>query len=108
MSALNFNEANPSNMLRIFLVLIIFLNCHGLFSQEKKSIVATKIATPPKIDGILNDTVWQNVPFAENFFMYEPGNEGVIPFGYETKVKMLYVIRDVHQETGQIGPFLAL
>ena len=104
MSALNFNEANPSNMLRIFLVLIIFLNCHGLFSQEKKSIVATKIATPPKIDGILNDTVWQNVPFAENFFMYEPGNEGVIPVGYETKVKMLYDDRAVYVAAYMFDP----
>lgn len=83
-------------MLRTFLVFIFFLNCLALLSQERKSIEATKIVNPPKIDGILDDVVWKQLPFSEDFFMFEPGNEGDIPEGYETKVKMAYDDRAVY------------
>jgi len=83
-------------MLRTFLVFIFFLNYFVVLSQEKKSIEATKIVNPPKIDGVLNDAVWKQLPFAEDFFMYEPGNEGAIPEGYETKVKIAYDDRAVY------------
>jgi hypothetical protein len=83
-------------MLRTFLVFIFLLNHFALLSQERKSIEATKIEKPPKIDGILDDTVWQKLPFAEDFFMYEPGNEGAIAEGYGTKVKMAYDDRAVY------------
>ncbi len=83
-------------MLRVFLVFLFFLNCLTAVSQEKKSIEATKIGNPPKIDGVLDDVVWQQLPFAEDFFMYEPGNEGTIPEGFETKVKIAYDDRAVY------------
>ena len=83
-------------MLRTFLVFIFLLNNFILLSQERKSIEATKIEKPPKIDGILDDAVWQKLPFAEDFFMYEPGNEGAIAEGYTTKVKMAYDDRAVY------------
>ena len=83
-------------MLRFFLVFLFFLNCISSISQERKSIEASKIENPPKIDGALDDTVWQQLPFAEDFFMFEPGNEGAIPKGYETKVKIAYDDRAVY------------
>jgi hypothetical protein len=83
-------------MLKTFLVFIFLLHNFILLSQERKSIEATKIEKPPKIDGILDDEVWQKLPFAEGFFMYEPGNEGAIAEGYTTKVKMAYDDRAVY------------
>ncbi|MFT5238044.1 MAG: hypothetical protein ACI9M9_001646 [Flavobacteriaceae bacterium] len=83
-------------MLRNILVFLFILNCLTVVSQEKKIIEATKIDNPPKIDGILDDVVWLQLPFAENFFMYDPGNEGTIPEGFETKVKMAYDDRAIY------------
>lgn len=86
----SFNIGNLIHMVRHFLVFIFLLNYVSVISQEKKSIAAIKIDNPPKIDGFLDDAVWEPLPFAENFFMYEPGNEGAIPEGYETKLKIAY------------------
>jgi hypothetical protein len=91
-------------MLRTFLVFLFFMNYLAVLSQEKKSIEATRIVNPPKIDGILNDVVWEQLPFAEDFFMYEPGNEGVIPEGYETKVKIAYDDRAVYLAAYMFDP----
>jgi len=61
-----------------------------LLSQEKKTMEATRITTPPKIDGNLDEAIWNSLPSHGDFYMYEPGNEGKIPEGYETVVKMAY------------------
>jgi hypothetical protein len=65
-------------------------------SQEKKSIEAIRIDNPPKIDGVLDDTVWKSLPVAQDFFMYEPGNEGTIPDGFNTDVKIAYDDRAIY------------
>jgi len=59
-------------------------------SQVKKSIEATRIDTPPKIDGILDESLWESLPIATDFNMYEPGNDVPITKGYETEVKIAY------------------
>ncbi len=59
-------------------------------AQNKKEIEAVKITSPPKIDGILDDTVWKNIQPSGNFFMWQPGNEGTIPPEYQTEVKIAY------------------
>lgn len=43
-------------------------------NDEKKrpSLPAYRTLTPPKIDGELNDEVWQNAPVANNFVTFEP------------------------------------
>ncbi|AXT59407.1 hydrolase [Aquimarina sp. AD10] len=60
------------------------------FAQEKKNINAKRIDTPPKIDGILDDTVWQSVESSGDFNMWQPGNEGEISKELQTEVKMVY------------------
>ena len=69
---------------------LLFLIPFVSFSQEKKSLEATRIDNPPKIDGILDDAVWESLPSYGNFFMFQPGNEGTIPSEYQTEVKMAY------------------
>ena len=70
----------------LFLILISFT----ALSQEKKSIVAVRIDTPPKIDGVLDDEIWESLPIATDFNMFEPGNEGTITSEYQTEVKIAY------------------
>ncbi len=60
------------------------------FSQDKKEIMAERITTPPKIDGILDDDVWQNLPAYGEFNMWQPGNEGEVPENLKSEVKMAY------------------
>ncbi|MDH7445817.1 DUF5916 domain-containing protein [Aquimarina sp. 2201CG14-23] len=61
-----------------------------LCSQEKKEIIAQRINSAPKIDGILDDEIWENIPANGDFSMWQPGNEGVIPQNLQTEVKMAY------------------
>ncbi|MCZ6594560.1 MAG: DUF5916 domain-containing protein, partial [Bacteroidetes bacterium] len=62
----------------------------SFYSQEKKTLEATRISNPPKIDGILDDEIWQSLPAYGDFKMYQPGNEGVVAAEYGTEVKMAY------------------
>ncbi len=61
-----------------------------VLAQEKKEITAKRISTPPRIDGILDDSVWADIPANGGFYMWRPGNEGVIPENLQTEVKMAY------------------
>ncbi|WP_103068070.1 DUF5916 domain-containing protein [Aquimarina sediminis] len=60
------------------------------FAQEKKEIIAQRITTPPKIDGVLNDDIWKTLPAHSNFVMWKPGNEGSISNNMQSEVKMAY------------------
>lgn len=78
--------------IRIFFVLCLFLSVACIqktFSQiAKKEINAIRVSEPPKIDGILDETVWDNVPEATDFLQYEPFNDR--PASLPTKVKFIY------------------
>jgi len=78
-------------MRKIFLVLFLFSFLTS-FSQniKRKSLVATRITTPPKIDGVLDDVVWKNLPVAKNFTMFKPGNGDLEPKNQKTEVKVAY------------------
>ena len=76
--------------LRPIISVLLFLYTIISFSQERKEITAQRIDTAPKIDGILDDQVWKNIPASGNFNMWQPGNEGTIPNNLRTEVKMAY------------------
>lgn len=86
----------------IFLLLIIISN--ATFSQEKKSIEAVRINTPPKIDGLLDDEIWKSLPIATDFNMFEPGNEGTITSEYQTEVKIAYDDNAVYIAASMFDP----
>ncbi len=50
-----------------------------------KSIQAIRITTPPKIDAVMNEPLWQNVPVAGNFVEYTPRNGSRPPFATEIR-----------------------
>ena len=73
----------------LFILLFLSISLSG-FTQDKKSIEAIRIVTPPKIDGILDDAIWESIPIANDFNMWQPGNEGEISEEYKTEVKIAY------------------
>ncbi len=76
-------------MVRYAPCLLLFL-CLNIFAQEQKTITAVRTSVTPKIDGILDDEIWNSLPAYGDFFMYEPGNEGTVDPEYRTEVKMAY------------------
>ncbi|OAB78130.1 DUF5916 domain-containing protein [Cochleicola gelatinilyticus] len=82
-----------------FIYLFYFLLSYSsVFAQteERKTLQATRINSAPKIDGVLDDSIWKSLPTYGNFFMYEPGNEGIIPNNFKSEVKLAYDDRAVY------------
>ena len=50
----------------------------------------TKTSSPPKIDGILDDAVWQNAPIATGFIERSPNNGKPQADSIKTEVRILY------------------
>ncbi len=57
-------------------------------------ILATRTATPPKIDGRLDDQVWKTAPLYDNFTQHQP-DEGAPPTE-PTFVRVLYDDRNIY------------
>ncbi len=69
-------------------VIAVFLQQSTL--AQKKELTATRINTPPKIDGVLDDAIWGELTTYSDFQMFEPGNEGTIEEAFRTEIKMAY------------------
>lgn len=76
------------------LISAILLISNGISAQEinknRKKINATRVDSPPKIDGILDDNAWSNAPIAKDFVMMRPNNGEVEPNTHKTEVKIVY------------------
>lgn len=59
-------------------------------NKKRKKINATRIDSPPKIDGILDESIWLNVPIAKDFVMMRPNNGEKEPNTHKTEVKLVY------------------
>lgn len=59
-------------------------------AQPKKKVQAQRTSVSPKIDGILDDAVWNNVPIATDFIELRPVPGRVEPKDGRTEVKILY------------------
>ncbi|MBA3647535.1 MAG: carbohydrate binding family 9 domain-containing protein [Chitinophagales bacterium] len=53
------------------IILLFFIEITAVFGQ-KPTIEATRVNSPPKIDGALDEVCWQNVPIASNFITATP------------------------------------
>ncbi len=56
----------------------------------RKEITIPKVENSPSIDGILDDTAWENAPVAKNFVERKPNNGRPIPDSLSTEVKIIY------------------
>lgn len=67
------------------------------FAQEKvqdsitrKKITAVKLEKAPKIDGILDDDAWKNIPIAKDFIEFRPNNGKAEDADFKSEVKIAY------------------
>ncbi len=74
-------------MKKIFLTYLFVFFCTIVYSQEKR-IVAKHINQKVKIDGVLDDSIWQNSNFVDDFVQFEPYN-GQKP-SCKTRVSLVY------------------
>lgn len=88
---------------RSFTILLTALTLTA-FAQQNKNLEAKRITNPPKIDGILDDAVWQELTPYGDFNMYQPGNEGTISNEYRTEVKMAYDDTGVYVAAAMYDP----
>ncbi len=65
-----------------------------------KNIKAVRITTPPKIDAVMNEDFWQQVPVASDFIEYSPRNGTLPPFATEIRFAYddvaLYIFATMH------------
>jgi len=85
----------PQSMpLNRYLFLFLLISCSFSYSQSssqpRKIYTTQKIENPPKIDGILNEEVWENAEIADDFVMFEPGDGDPIPESHKTVARILY------------------
>ena len=73
-----------------FILLLCIGNFFFSFSQNKKSIVTTKISESITIDAELNEESWKNAAIASDFVSFEPINGSPIPNEFKTEVKVVY------------------
>jgi len=77
----------------LFITLLLITNCLLAYNSNdvisnKKSVSAIRVSEAPKIDGILNDIVWQSASIATDFIQNSP-NPGE-PASQKTEVRILY------------------
>jgi len=70
--------------------LIAILCFFSVQAQEKKILNISKTAEAPKIDGVLNDAVWQNAEEATGFVQFRPEMGVTLEEHQRTIVKMAY------------------
>jgi len=69
--------------------LFFALCCLPVFALcQPKTIPATKVSQSPRIDGNLNDAIWQKAPIATDFMQYAPSYGA--PVSARSVVKVLY------------------
>ncbi|QXP70608.1 hypothetical protein H0I29_00415 [Polaribacter sp. R2A056_3_33] len=78
---------------RIILLLIAVLSIAPLSAQNKKNrktIKTTRVKKTPKIDGLLNDVVWEKAEVCTDFVDLRPNNGKLVLEEYQTTVKVIY------------------
>ena len=78
------------NTRSICLLLSLLCSIAIAFSQDKKPLNIQRTELAPKIDGILDDTIWKNAEIATGFVSNRPEIGKVAPQDQRTEVKMTY------------------
>ncbi|RNL50563.1 DUF5916 domain-containing protein [Pedobacter jejuensis] len=75
--------------LTLFL-LLVFTFSYAQDPAKQKQLAAVRTAEVPKIDGVLNDACWVNVPIATDFFEIRPVPGRVETKERRTEMKLMY------------------
>lgn len=72
-------------------IIILFFFTTIIYSQnEKKELQAVRVSEAPKIDGKLDDLVWEKAHIARDFVMFDPGSGDAEPKDQKTEVRIIY------------------
>jgi len=80
----------------LFLICLFYYNfsiaqdVNTVISKDKKLLNIKRTEKAPKIDGILNDVIWQNAEIATNFVSFRPEIGETPPLQERSEVKMTY------------------
>lgn len=74
-------------LLFVVIILISSFTTNAL-NNNKRSLGITKVSELPKVDGVLNESIWENTSVAKDFLQYQPYN-GKAP-SLPTEVKIIY------------------
>ncbi|MDB5013831.1 MAG: hypothetical protein JWQ25_2033 [Daejeonella sp.] len=77
-----------TSKLPLLLISILFLDF--AFAQEVKKLPAVRTEKSPKIDGLLDDEVWKNVPVASGFIEFRPVPGTKEKDERKTEIKIIY------------------
>ena len=72
------------------LILVFGLLGNCCFAQEIKKFTAVRTEYSPKIDGILNDQIWNEVKAASGFIEFKPIPGRIESYDRRTEVKIVY------------------
>ena len=72
------------------LILLSFLYSNAQDSIKQKEYNTTKITETPKIDGVLDDAIWDTLPELGDFTMFDPEDGTPELDTHKTKVKIGY------------------
>ncbi len=89
----------------LFITLIFSFLLHSQeVNQNRKKLTTTRITTPPKIDGVLNDEAWKNAEIAKDFFVLRPDNGNKAPDTHQTEVKIVYDDKAIYISAEMTAP----
>ena len=85
---------------------MLFLYVPHVFSQDHAKIIhLSRIESPPKIDGLIEDSCWKNIQPVSGFFQYDPFNgekaseETFVWAAYDQKnIYFAFLLKDTHPE----------
>ena len=79
-------------LLRVLLLFCVITNLvfPSVYGQNKKLLTVERTSIRPKIDGLLNDPIWENAEKGSNFTMYVPNNGEAIGDNFATTVQIAY------------------
>ncbi|MDG5491923.1 carbohydrate binding family 9 domain-containing protein [Psychroserpens sp. SPM9] len=93
---------------RLILITLLLLFSFFANAQEKKQLQIERTNTPPKIDGILDDAVWQTAKEAKGFTQFRPDagvkdsteNRTIVKMTYDDKA--IYVAAYLYDDPSKI------
>jgi len=76
----------PSKRPIIVIIFLFFLTIQTSAQHKNKNTPAIRISSPPRIDGILDDVIWQRLPALNDFIQYIPYNGQSASLPSEVKI----------------------
>ena len=84
-------------MKNIFCIFLVFFPIYT-YSQFniKKTYTIVKTTKSPKIDGLINDNIWDGIEIANNFYQIEPNNGKKEKYNERSEVKICYDNKNIY------------